>query len=231
MTSIFIVIALIFPLAIQGLMTRSTILSRKLMISFNLHVSNYLDVEIASQLSISLASSEQRSEYLKAIVGFPNKTPWSQVKTILALSMNTKPEWTFGLYDTILENLVSGAYDVDAISDAKLCEDLNDILPNCLGELDIIAMDLMIATIREDAEEEEQDGNEVEIVPMLEPGLKRIFDKSSYLRDRYENKNIIPTTPLEIEVSAASDLDRRKSAFRALCLLRFVRVGIPNLAG
>ena len=89
-------------------------------------------------------------------------------------------------------------------------------------------MDLMIMSIRETAEEEAEYEADVKMVNQPEPGFKRILDKSRYLRETYEKKASVIFPP-DVEVPPEVDKRRREAVFRTLCVLRFVRQGIPDV--
>lgn len=188
---------------------------------------------ILQQLRPSLKSTDDRSTWLKTIVGFPERVPWEHVKTVIAYSLTLKPEWTFGLYDELLTNILAGYYDESPERDAALTEELDKVLEQITNESDILAMNLMIQSVIEQADEEREYEEEVTVINRKAPPqslAREVLDKSRYLKETYENrvKESIATLPV-IAVDAASDKKRRAAAFRTLCLLRFVRQGLQTV--
>lgn len=180
----------------------------------------------------SLSTSEDRTSWLKSIVGRPDQTSWNDVKLVMALCMRSKPEWTFGLFDQLVEDLCAGKFDHSSEEDALLSAEIEQILPQCLPDSDLLAMDLMIQSIQEEAEDEaefEADVRTLEPRASSQTLYKTVFDKSRYLKETYEKNLQLAGTKTrlpEIAVSPEADTHRRAMAFKALCLLRFVRLGI-----
>ena len=109
-----------------------------------------------------------------------------------------------------------------------MTEKLNTILQNVVDDSEILAMDLMILSLREAAEEEGEYDADVKVVNQPEPGFGRILDKSRYLRETYDKKMEVVFPP-ESMVPPEIDKRRREAAFRTLCLLRFIRQGLPDI--
>lgn len=132
------------------------------------------------------------------------------------------------MYIELLQRILIGHYDNGSQANDELSEKLNQVLRNVVDESEILAMDLMILSIRETAEEEAEYAAEVKMVNQPEPGFLRILDKSRYLRETYEKKTAA-TFPPGGEVPPDVDKRRREAVFKALCVHRFVRQGIPDI--
>lgn len=182
-----------------------------------------------NSLRTSLATTEDRSSWMKLMVAYPENTPWEHVKTVLVSALSLKQEWTFGLYDTLYDEILQGKYDATPEAETALIDELDRILEMVVAEYDIIAMNLLMQSAIEIAEEEREYEAEVTIKSTKPPDVnlsRGILDKSRYLKETYEKKvQTMEELPLLV-VSAEADKRRRAAAFRALCLLRFVRTGI-----
>ena len=93
-----------------------------------------------------------------------------------------------------------------------------------MDESEVLAIDLMIMSLREAAEEEAEERG----INPSEIGLSHILGKGKFLRDTYEKKTT-EIFPEVSDVSPALDKRRREAVFRTLCILRFVRQGFTSL--
>ena len=152
-------------------------------------------------------SAEKRREFLEGLVVDGLKVSWRECELAFAFSLKDDDrDWCFGLFDTTLAKLLKGEYDVmaggeDADTKARaFAQELTDALSINATEFDDVATSLMILRIREAVEDQAYDAG-------VELGEFQFGDES-------------------LKISPAADRLRREALFKALCALRFVRLGL-----
>ena len=177
----------------------------------------YASVQLAKKLSETSA----RTEFLSNLVVDNKRVEWNDIKLAIILSLfNGGPEWTFGILDKLNEKLIAGAYD-SGVGMISFAEDVKGYLGSLWPPEEFKTVDMLIASVRERAEEAAYDQN------LRDSGIE-ILD---------ENGNSLSGFALQDEmqfefgdenrgISPEVDKARREAAFYILCIVRFVRQGL-----
>jgi hypothetical protein len=153
------------------------------------------------------ATSELRRRFLEDIVIDNKRVEWVACEQAFAFSLkNDDRDWVLGLMDSALAKLVAGYYSkpVPPMSHEALAEEFSNEIQEALevsaDDFDQVATSLMITRARETVEDE-----------LYDQGIE---DHEFVFGDDALN------------ISPATDKRRREVIFKALCALRFVRLGL-----
>lgn len=172
-----------------------------------------------STLQEKCGTSEKRRRFLEDIVVDNVRVAWRDCELSFAFSLKADDrDWCFGLFDPTLKKLLAGSFEASAPRDPgsgarghygdekalQFTQEITDSLSISATDFDDVATSLMIARIRETAEDELFDrgvpGDEIDF-PFGDPSAG---------------------------VSPRADRCRREAIFKALCALRFVRLGVSK---
>ena len=154
-------------------------------------------------LKLKCDTPESRRIFLESMILDGRKIPWRDCELAFAFSLKDDDrDWCFGLFDPTLAKLLQGKFESGDDKGAEdFAQELSDSLSVSASEFDDVTTSLMIARIRESAEDD-----------LYNQGL--LEDDSFVFGDGASN------------VSATADKKRREALFKALCALRFVRLGL-----
>lgn len=167
-----------------------------------------------SGLVSRLRSPEERRLFLEDIVVDGRRVSWQDCELAFAYSLKQDDrDWCLGLFDTTLKRLLAGDFEPTKPSSPgsngdehfgdglalAFAQELTDSLSISATEWDDVATSLMIARIRETAEDE-------------------LYARGEEIAFTFGDASL--------GVSAEADCKRRDAMFKALCALRFVRLGL-----
>ena len=170
-----------------------------------------------SDLEQRCSTPDKRREVLEDIVIDNKRVPWDTCEQLFAFSLKGDDrDWVLGLFDSTLQKVLTGYFHkpTPAKSHNRLAREFADEILDTLAVLNVdgdsskfddMSTSLMISRVREKAEDDLHDqGVDVEnpSSPLFEFGDE------------------------EVDVSRESDMKRREALFKALCALRFVRLGL-----
>lgn len=161
--------------------------------------------------------AEDRRSFLENIVVDGTRVAWQDCELTFAYSLKQDDrDWCFGLFDATLKRLLAGDFEPrrphspvggegdEHFGDAQalaFAQELTDSLSISATDFDDVATSLMIARIRENAEDE-----------VYERGEEVAFSFGD----------------AKAGISSEADRARREAIFKALCALRFVRLGLSQ---
>ena len=161
------------------------------------------------ELKARCSTPELRRRFMEDVVVDNNKVAWPLAEQAFAFSLkNDDRDWVLGLMDKTLAKVVAGYFQNPV--PPHTCEhlalefaaEIEDALEVAADEFDQTATTLMIIRAREAFEDE-----------LYDQGIDLSTFENSFGDER-------------LGISAATDKRRREAAFKALCALRFVRLGV-----
>lgn len=149
-----------------------------------------------------VSTPTQRRQFLTDIVIDNQRVPWKECELAFAYSLKDDDrDWCFGLFDVTLKKVLAGEF-ANASDDQAMqfATELTDSLSISATDFDDVATSLMIVQAREAVEDE--------------------------LHEQGVDLDTVVFSFGDEKVSASADKKRREAVFKALCALRFVRLGV-----
>ena len=161
------------------------------------------------ELKARCATPELRRRFMEDVILDNAKVQWPLCEQAFAFSLkNDDRDWVLGLLDKTLAKVVAGYFEKPTPPRTcehlavEFAEEIEEALKVSADEFDQTATSLMISRAREAFEDE-----------LYDQGIDLSTFENSFGDE-------------SLGISSATDKRRREAVFKALCALRFVRLGV-----